>query len=233
VLVLALCAAHTRRVSSDRYEPLPGFAQLPGWLWRRTGVALRIAVGVTLVAAFAAAAVLVPSISHSRSERSAREARIAAAQHARVIRELQAEQSPRSGRSRSVAPAGASSHARLDARAGLMADVSSAILIDARRRVAEHRLRGPILRATCERFPRTVGGTPPERDLTQTDGRYACVAVVADIQGSAGGEAGAIGYPYRALVQFDSGRFAYCKISGRPDPIPDPAVTTPRACGGT
>jgi hypothetical protein len=43
---------------------------------------------------------------------------------------------------------------------------------------------------------------------------------------------GVLGHPYRALVDFDTGRYAFCKISGRPDPTPDPAVTTPRACGG-
>jgi hypothetical protein len=220
-------------VSSDRYEPLPGLAELPGWLWRRSGIALRIGVGVALVAAIAAAAVIVPSISHSRAERSSQQAREAAAKHAAAIRQLQAEQRPRSGRSGSVDRAGAAPKTRLAARAGLMTDVSDAILADARSRVEAHRLRGPILRATCEPFPRTVGGTPPDHDLSRPDGRYACVAVVADIDRSAGGEAGAIGHPYRALVHFDTGRFAYCKISGRPDPIPDPAVTTPQACGGT
>jgi hypothetical protein len=220
-------------VSSDRYEPLPGFAALPGWLWRRAGKPLRIGVGIALVALIATAAVLIPAISHSRSERSEREASQAAAQHARTIRQLQAEQRPHDGRSDSVAPAGASAKTRLAARSGLMTDVSAAILADARGRVEAHRLKGPILRATCEPFPRTVGGTPPERDLSLRDARYSCVAVVADIEASAGGDAGTIGHPYRAFVHFDTGRFAYCKISGRPDPIPDPAVTTPQACGGT
>jgi hypothetical protein len=98
--------------------------------------------------------------------------------------------------------------------------------------VAAGTLRGPILRVTCEPFPRTVGGVPPERDPAKHEGRYQCVAVTADIGRTEANEAGTLGYPYRTLVHFESRRYAYCKISGRPDPIKDPAVTTPRACGG-
>jgi hypothetical protein len=114
----------------------------------------------------------------------------------------------------------------------MLTDMTASILSDARRRVAAHALNGPIRRVSCEQFPRTVRDTPPELDPAAREGRYACVAVVAEIDRSAGGEGGLIGHPYRALLHFDTGRFAFCKISGRPDPIPDPAIVTPRACGG-
>ena len=45
-----------------------------------------------------------------------------------------------------------------------------------------------------------------------------------------------IGYPYRAIVDFGSGRFAYCKISGRPGEgglTGELPVRVPRACGGS
>lgn len=206
---------------SDRYEPLPGFAELPGWLWRRTGTAVRIGVTATLVVAVAAAVVLVSSAGQSRERRAARQQREQAAQRVAAIRRLQAEQRPRHARSSATA------------RPAMITDLAASILTDARRRVSEHQLRGPILRVACEPFPRTVGGTPPERDPSKREGRYACLAVTAEFGRSEGGEAGAIGHPYRALVRFDSGRYAYCKVSGRPDPVPDPAVTTPRECGGS
>jgi hypothetical protein len=199
---------------------MPGFAELPGWLWRRTGVGARVAVGLLLLFVAAALAVLVPSIGTSKDSRAAAERRAAAAQRAPELRRLAEEQRPRFARSR--APS----------RPGVMTDLSASIVSDARARVAAGRLTGPILRAECERFPRTVGGLPPERDPSVRTGRYACVAVTADIARSAGGEAGAIGHPYRALVDFATGRYAFCKISGRPDPTPDPKVVTPRACGG-
>jgi hypothetical protein len=220
VLVLGIPGSQTQLVSADRYEPLPGLAQLPGWLWRRTSKAVRIGVLAALLFTIAGAAVLIPSISASRGERAAAERRVASARHAAAIRFLAAEQRPRYGRSR------ASAHP------AMLTDLTTSILDDARRRVAAHALGGPIRRVWCEPFPRTVGGTPPELDPSAHDGRYSCVAVVADIDRSAGGESGLIGHPYRALLHFDSGRYAFCKISGRPDPIPDPAIVTPRACGG-
>jgi hypothetical protein len=47
--------------------------------------------------------------------------------------------------------------------------------------------------------------------------------------------AGRIGYPYRARVHFPSGRFAYCKVSGRPgegSTATGVSVAIPKACGG-
>ena len=65
-----------------------------------------------------------------------------------------------------------------------------------------------------------------------TSGSYACLAVTADIDRSAASTGGALGDPYRAGLDFTTGRFALCKVAGRPDPIPDPEVTTPGVCAG-
>jgi hypothetical protein len=220
------------RVAEDRYEPLPALPELPGWLWRRTSRGLRIAFGVALLAAVVVVVALVPAIRASKSERTAQERRAAAVDRTAQDRRLQAEQRPRFRRSSSVAPARAGSRAQLAARAGLMDDLTAGILSDARARVRADQLRGPILRVECERFPRTVEGVAPDRDLSQRRGRYACVAITAELQRSAASAGGVLGHPYRALADFHTGRYAFCKISGRPDPTPDPAVTTPRACGG-
>jgi hypothetical protein len=48
-------------------------------------------------------------------------------------------------------------------------------------------------------------------------------------------EAGRIGHPYRVRIDFDSGRYAFCKIAGRPGEgslKARQAVTVPRVCGG-
>jgi hypothetical protein len=204
----------------DRYEPLPGVAELPRWLWRRTGLGLRIAAGAALLVLAAAAVVLVPAISHSRQAREAGQRVAAAEDRAAAIRRQQADQRPHSGRS------------QRRARPEMLREASAAILADARHRVRAGALRGPILRAACEPFPRTVGGVPPERDPAKHAGRYQCLAVTAEIGRTQANEPGALGYPYRVLVHFDSGRYAFCKVSGRPDPVGNPAVTTPAACGG-
>ncbi len=105
-------------------------------------------------------------------------------------------------------------------------------MADARRRAREGTLEGPILRAVCEPFPRNVAGVGVEADLARREGRYACVAATSEFGRSEASVGGVLGYPYRAKIDFERGRFAYCKISGRPDPTPDPRVTTPEACGG-
>jgi hypothetical protein len=205
---------------TDRYEPLPSLGELPGWLWRRAGTGVRLTAGATLLVAVAAAVVLVPAISQSHRERAVEQRRAAGAARAATTRRLKAEQRPHFG---------ISGHA---ASPAMLRDTAAAIFADARRRVTAGTLQGPILRVTCEPFPRTLGGAPPERDPSKRRGRYQCIAVTADIHGTRRNEAGALGHPYRALVHFTTGRYAYCKVSGRPDPVKDPAVTTPRACGG-
>ena len=78
----------------------------------------------------------------------------------------------------------------------------------------------------CERFPRADGAPAPERDPTVRRGRYSCLAVTTRFEG------GSLGHPYRALIDFTTGRYAYCKITGRPDLARDPRLATPPACGG-
>jgi hypothetical protein len=197
--------------SPDRYEPLPGFTELPAWIWRRLGSRGRTGVVVALVLAVAGTVVLVPAIDRARDQRSAAEQRTREVLHERRIRALEAEQRPHFGR------VGARSHA-----AGVN-EVEAAIVADARRRVGAGTLDGPIRRVECEPFPRSLN---PERLLARRRVRLACLAVTSAFEG------GALGHPYRALIDFATARYAFCKVSGRPDPTPDPDVTTPRACGG-
>jgi hypothetical protein len=217
----------------DRYEPMPSLAELPGRAWRRTGRGLRIATGIVLLAMIAGAIVLVPAVQEAQQERDARERRERAEKREREIRALQREQRPRFRRSTSRAAQGAGANARLAARAALLDEVSVSIFDDARARVRRGALDGPIRRVECEPFPRSVARAGAEEDLSRRRGRYYCVAVTAEFKGTAESVGGALGHPYRAKVDFTSGRYAFCKISGRPDPVPDPRVTTPRVCGGT
>ena len=79
-------------------------------------------------------------------------------------------------------------------------------------------------------LPRHGRQAAPEDDLTRRRGGYACLAITSEIERTSRNAAGVLGHPYRAAVDFHSGRFAFCKVAGRPDPIPDPKVVTPRAC---
>jgi hypothetical protein len=217
---------------SDRYEPLPGFTEMPAWLWRRAGRGVRIGAGVFVLAAIGVTAAVAPAIDESKDERAATERRERAAQHAALIRRLNAEQRPVFGRSRSVAVAGAPPGRQLEARADALADLSAAILADARARVRRGKLDGPIRRVACSPFPRSVDGVRPEEDLSRARGRYGCIAVTADFGGTSESVGGALGHPYRAVLRFGSGRYAFCKIWGRPDPTTLRKVLVPKACGG-
>jgi hypothetical protein len=193
---------------------MPSIDELPAWLWRRTGHRARIALGLALVATAVLTAVLVPAIRRDQRARAAAEQHAEAVRHTASVAALIREQRPRFGRS--AAPQ----------RAAMLGDLESAIVSDAR---ARH-LDGPILHARCDPFPKTVGAPPPERDPRKAAGSYSCVAVTSEIDRSAASSGGEIGHLYRASLDFTTGRFALCKVAGRPDPVPDPEVTTPRAC---
>lgn len=166
---------------------------------------MRVGVLIALALAVAGTVALIPTIADSRREHAASEERQREVLQDRRIRALRAEQRPRYGRADAAAPAAA-----LD-------DLAGAIEADARRRVRSGSLDGPIRRVECEPFPR---GADP------AGGRFACLAVTAEFEG------GSLGHPYRAMIDVGTGRYAFCKISGRPDPIREPKVTTPRVCGG-
>lgn len=97
------------------------------------------------------------------------------------------------------------------------------------------RLAGPIRRARCSPFPPSVRSPAPEDVRGRGRGRYECLAATRDFGATEGTEAGSLGHPYRALVDFDAARYAFCKISMRPGEggLTRPsAAAVPRACGG-
>jgi hypothetical protein len=196
------------------------------------GRGVRIAAALLLVAVIASGIALVPGMLESKRERAESEQRERADLRAQRVRKLEAEQRPRFRRSESVAPAGASARRRLAARADLMDELSRSVLADSRRRVRRGELDGPIRRTVCAPFPRTVEGIGADRDLSRRRGRYSCVAVTAAFGRGEASVGGVIGHQYRALLDFESGRYAYCKVSGQAGPSREQLVTTPRACGG-
>ena len=188
-----------------------------------------MAVAALPFVAVALVLLLSPGIERSKEEReSAEMARIERERAERNAR-IREQQRPRQG---TGIPAGSD----LAARSALLGTALAALRSDARERAASGELKGPIRRLECEPYPRTAVRRDPERDPSRRSGRYSCLAVTAEFGALEGNEAGVIGYPYRLAVHFDSGRFAYCKISGRPAEgaiSARPVVTVPRACGGS
>jgi hypothetical protein len=222
----------TARVPPDRYEPLPDITHLPGWIWRRMGRGVRIGGAVLLLALVGLGAALVPSIQNSQEQRERAEERRRAAARAALARRLRAEQRPRFARSTAVAAPGAAPRQRLSARAELMRELSASVVADARRRVRRGAIEGPVLRVECEPFPRSVDAVGADADLGRRRGRYSCIAVTAEFERTEQSIGGIVGHQYRAQVDFETGRYAYCKISGQAGPERDQLATTPKACGG-
>ena len=205
---------------NDRYEPLPGLLQLPSFLYRKLGprgrVAARVGGTVLVVGLGVAAIVLVPQIADTKRERADRERREAAAAAAERRTRLIEEQRPHRG----TGPAGATRGAVLDR-------LEAAILADARTRAASGELSGPAAKTVrC-------------RPLTGTDAGasrvpYDCIAITSELPSDQSLPQGVIGHPFRAVADYSTGRFTWCKVSGRAGEggftRHDLAVRLPREC---
>jgi hypothetical protein len=202
---------------ADRYEPLPGLLGLPGFLLRKlspTGRKVVLAVGALLVVAGVVAAIVFgPRIAESNRERAA-EQRLAE-QRARVAerRRLAAEQRPRTGKVTTG-----------DAAAAI-AGVEAAITRDARARHSTGELATEVRRTECKTLGRDAGRLV-----------LSCTAVTSEVEPSETTRGFMVGYPFRAAVSPETGRYGLCKTSGRPGEgslLRDrPQVELPRVCGG-
>jgi hypothetical protein len=212
----------------DRYEPMPGIIDLPGWIWRRLPPAAKLGLGGALIALIVVALAIAPDVRQSKSERERTEQqerlRARAAREARIRR----EQRPRFVN-------GPAATSGVTARQRLLEAAGGSVLADARRRVAAGRLRGPIMRVDCEPFPRNVADVGAEDSTIERFGRYACLAVTAEFRQTESTSGGLLGHPYRLRIDFDTGRYAFCKIAGRPAEGQLKrrlGVTVPPVCGG-
>jgi hypothetical protein len=207
----------------DKYEPLPGLFGLPGFLFRKLGPRGRVAavvIGALLLAATVAAAiVLVPEIGETKRERAAEEKRELAAAQERERRRLIAEQRPHFG-------SGGAASTPAERRA-LVRQVEAKVVRDQRARVRRGLLDPPpALYASCEPFK----GESADVRVS----RLSCTAVTSEVP-SDGVNAGVVGHPFFARVDYGTGRYAWCKVSGRAGEGSFRRLTgvkVPRACGG-
>jgi hypothetical protein len=203
----------------ERYEPLPGLLSLPSFVYRKLGprgrLAAKVGGALFVVAVTVATIVLAPRIAESNRERKADERREAQAALAARIERLRAEQRPHRGR----AEAGAS-------RAAVLSELEAGILADARKRSAAGKLHGPpAKRVECE----PLDGVDPGAARVA----YDCIAVTSDLPRIEGSPQGVIGHPFRAVADFSTRRFTWCKVSGRPGEGAlryESLVRIPRAC---
>ena len=194
---------------------------------------LLIGAVALVVVGGALAAVLVPQIDASKDRTAAREAREKAARQAERRREVIAQQRPRRQQAADLkASSGAPAARRVAAREALLSRAESAISADARRRAAAGELRGRPGATECEPYPERDPG--PERDLTARSGVYDCLVATRAIQATETNISGTLGYPFRAVVDFDAFSFVWCRTNPVPGErvVPDPrtVVELPREC---
>ena len=212
----------------ERYEPLPGILDLPGWLWRRMPAAAKVALVAAVVALIGVAIAIAPDIRESKAEREraerAERLKARAEREARIRREqrpvfVDARQ-PTSG---------------VAGRRALLAHAADSVLRDARRRGAAGTLPGPIIGMECETFPRSVTGVGAEDSTKERFGRYFCLAITAEFRRSEVSVGGQIGHPYRVRIDFADSSYAFCKVVGRPGEAQLKrrfGPTVPQVCGG-
>ena len=221
----------------DRYEPLPSLLQIPGWLLRKLPPERRRWVGIALaatgVALVAVLTLVIVDASRDRSARTASEARAHDRAFAARRAQWQREARPHKG---SGPPAkGLSGDAALRARRGLVSGLEGAILADARARADRGELKGDFRDADCFRYPKGLDASPPQDDLSLRTVRLECLAVIDRLARNEQTTGSLIGQPFRARVDFNSGRYAWCKVIQRPGELsfdPNPVVKLARSCGG-
>jgi hypothetical protein len=105
-------------------------------------------------------------------------------------------------------------------------EVERAILTDARARARTKELKGPIRRVTCE----------PTR---KSPDAFSCTAVTNELEAADADPdnsqvTGVTGHPFRAVVDFPTGRYAWCKrilVPGEGGVIdPRAVVPLPKEC---
>jgi hypothetical protein len=199
---------------ADRYEPLPGLLGLPGFLLRKLSPRVRgvVLAALALLVAAGVVAVIVygPRIAESNRERAAEQRRAERRAAAADLARLKAEIQPRTG---TIASGGA------------IPGVEAAITRDALARLASGELETRVQRSDC----RPVGHDAAQRVL------LSCTAVTSDVPATETSRGVLIGYPYRAAVAPETGRYALCKTSGRPGEgsyTRRVEIPVPKACGG-
>jgi hypothetical protein len=221
--------------SAPAEERLGFFERLGAWLgvwtpprgvavppppWRAIGIGAALLVGLIGTAALIA----VPEIAGDREADRARSERAEAQRRAAFLAYLDREQTPRRGSAEPDPGGGAGAARREVVRIALVASAATAVARDARRRTGKAIEQA----AECQPFPRTLNRVDPAEDLSRRNAAYDCTAVTNRFgtEGEAGGR-GITGIPFRLIVDFGRGSFAWCRIVPLGDrdrlsiPLPD------------
>jgi hypothetical protein len=201
----------------------PRDVEIPEVPWRK----LAIGAGIGVVALGIALAIMIPRIDAGKDSRAAQDEATRARAQVENKARIRREQAPHHGGAPDLKPpAGASAGQRAAARAQLTTRLEDDVMADARDRAAKGLIRAVRGPTTCE----------PGRGFSgaKAFGVMDCFVVARPIERTSRTAAGAIGYPFRAVVDYRHFTYAWCKVEGIPGEmmIPDPhkLVALPKAC---
>ena len=194
-------------------------------IWR-SGVARLVAVAVA-IAAVVAIVIAVdgddpkPSPSQRTAAEKARLARLEREQARlraerlrdpavrRELARLRKEQKPHFASGRP----GRGSRARQEA---LITSLERSITGDARARFKARELNHAIYDTVCVHLVRPNTPKPPPPPLDAVQAGYECTAVTNRVPRTARNAAAIVGFPFWARVNFETGRYAWCKVNLQP-----------------
>jgi hypothetical protein len=193
--------------------------------------------GALLVIVVAGAAVLiVPAIDSSKERSAAAQAREDAQRREASRRATIREQRPRTLDAASLLPAAGASDAQLvAAREALLRRAETAISDDARARADAGEIEGNPQGTQCEPYPkRSDRADWPDRDPGAERGVYDCLVFVRAVPATETNVGGQVGYPFRAVLDFERFSVTWCKTNPVPGErvVPDPRLVLelPKAC---
>jgi hypothetical protein len=201
----------------------PRGVEIPPVPWRK--IAIRGAIGAVLLGIVLA--IMVPRIDATKEKTAADDAAFRAKVRSEHVARVSHAQRASFGEARELRPeAGAAPEEVQAARGALITLVQDDMYADAKARAAKGEIRPVTAAPTCERAP----GSP-------TDGVYGvfdCFIQTSPVRPGKRNVGGALGYPFRAVVHYDTFKYAWC----RAEPIPgeklvvdaNAAVQLPAAC---
>jgi hypothetical protein len=188
-----------------------------------------ILAGVALLGVIAAAVLILPGVFSAKKDNDARVAREQAARVAAERKRLIREQRPMRGRPPTDVPrpaAGASAAEQIAARHKLVTALEGAILADAQARVKTGELDGPVKRVSCGPLIHRPGNADEADDLSNSRGRYDCVAVKRDVMKD-GKVVGLFGHPFVGTADFKRWSYVWCKDNKVPGERGKPLAKVP------
>lgn len=152
------------------------------------------------------AVLVLPDMARDRAHERERQRRAEIAHHVAFLASVDRTQTPQHGRGDPDPGPSAPDQTRSAARAAQVSAARSGIGSD-----AANASDKPIRDVACEPFPRDADTVNPVDDLTRAAAAYDCIAVTARFGSSATGR-GLLGIPFRLIVNFRNGTFAWCQI---------------------